>query len=243
MGRPASPNLPVRGSDRFALSDQKWCFLKAWRMKLAKRIGMKKAKVAIAARSPSSFTASGSTARRSTGATRSRPDRTLQVSWSGPPGWRCPAGTVVVVTPVNRLVAARPYPAVHVEAPDPDIIMRCPATSERTMTPAMASKRPLRFFGESRPIQYRAVNHMHEPRSPVSTTLTSSDGASATALLGVVLRVLDKNSQLKGELTAWSPVRRLQRRRFEVGSPRRLRHSKFLPTSRRPQVECPEGHR
>jgi hypothetical protein len=106
-----------------------------------------------------------------------------------------------VVTSVNRLVAARPYPAVHVEAPDPDIIMRRPATSERTMTPAMASQRPLRFSGESRPIQYQADNHMRQPRSPVSTTPTSSDGASATALLGVVRRVLDKNSQLKGRLT------------------------------------------
>jgi hypothetical protein len=111
------------------------------------------------------------------------------------------AGTVVVVTSVNRLVAARPYPVVHVEAPDPDIIMRRPATSERTMTPAMASKRPLRFSGESRPIQCRAGNRMRQPRSPVSTTPTSSDGASATALLGVVLRVLDTNSQLKGRLT------------------------------------------
>jgi hypothetical protein len=106
-----------------------------------------------------------------------------------------------VVTSVNRLVAARPYPVVHVEAPDPDIIMRRPATSERTMTPAMASKRPLRFSGESRPIQCRAGNRMRQPRSPVSTTLTSSDGASATALLGVVLRVLDTNSQLKCRLT------------------------------------------
>ncbi len=69
------------------------------------------------------------------------------------------------------------------EAPDPDIIMRRPATSERTMTPAMASKRPLRVSGESRPIQYGAGNHMRQPRSSVSTTPTSSDGASATALL------------------------------------------------------------
>ena len=51
-----------------------------------------------------------------------------------------------MVTSVNRLVAARPYPAVHVEAPDPDIIMRRLATSERTMTPAMASKRLRRDF-------------------------------------------------------------------------------------------------
>jgi hypothetical protein len=81
-----------------------------------------------------------------------------------------------------------------------------PATSERTMTPAMASKRPLRFSGESRPIQCRAGNRMRQPRSPVSTTPTSSDGASATALLGVVLRVLDTNSQLKGRLTLSAAV-------------------------------------
>ena len=55
-------------------------------------------------------------------------------------GRRCPAGTVVVVTSVNRRVAARPHSAGHVEAPDPDIIMRRCATSERTMTPATASR-------------------------------------------------------------------------------------------------------
>jgi transposase len=47
-------------------------------------------------------------------------------------GRRCPAGTVVVATSVNRLVAARPHSAGHVEAPDPDIIVRRRATSERT---------------------------------------------------------------------------------------------------------------
>ena len=31
---------------------------------------------------------------------------------------------MVVVTSVNRLVTACPYSAPHVEAPDPDIIMR-----------------------------------------------------------------------------------------------------------------------
>ena len=53
-------------------------------------------------------------------------NRDPEVSWPGPPGWRCPAGTVVVVTSVNRLVAARPHSVEHVEAPDPDIIMRRP---------------------------------------------------------------------------------------------------------------------
>jgi hypothetical protein len=52
-----------------------------------------------------------------------------------------PLRRVVVVTSINRLVTARPYSAPHVEAPDPDIIMRRSATSERTMTPATTSTR------------------------------------------------------------------------------------------------------
>jgi hypothetical protein len=51
-------------------------------------------------------------------------------------GRRCPAGTVIVTTSLNRLAAACPHSALHVEASDPDIIMRRSATSERTMTPA-----------------------------------------------------------------------------------------------------------
>ena len=54
---------------------------------------------------------------------------------------RLPAGTVVVTTSVNRLAAAPPHSAGHVEASNPDIIMRRLATSEWTMTPAMASPR------------------------------------------------------------------------------------------------------
>lgn len=47
---------------------------------------------------------------------------------------------LVVATSVIRLLAAYPHSAAYVEAPDPDIIMRRYAISERTMTPAMASK-------------------------------------------------------------------------------------------------------
>jgi len=50
---------------------------------------------------------------------------------------------VVATTSVNRLAAACPHPDQHVEASDPDIIMRRSTTSERTMTPAMTSKRNL----------------------------------------------------------------------------------------------------
>lgn len=45
-------------------------------------------------------------------------------SWPGPPGWRSPAGTVVVTTSFIRLVAARPHAAADVEAFAPNIIMR-----------------------------------------------------------------------------------------------------------------------
>ena len=48
-----------------------------------------------------------------------------------------------MTTSFNRLVAVRPHTAGHVEASDPDIIMRRLATSERTMTPAMASRNEL----------------------------------------------------------------------------------------------------
>jgi hypothetical protein len=40
------------------------------------------------------------------------------------------------MTSFNRLAAASPHSAGHVEASDPDIIMRRVATSESTMTPA-----------------------------------------------------------------------------------------------------------
>ncbi len=48
-----------------------------------------------------------------------------------------------MTTSFNRLVAVRPHTVGDVEASDPDIIMRRLATSERTMTPAMASRNEL----------------------------------------------------------------------------------------------------
>jgi hypothetical protein len=85
-------------------------------------------------------------------------------------------------------VAGRPHSAAHVEASDPDIIVRRLATSERTMTPAMASIR----------------SHSNRAR-PISTTPISSDGASATALLADgAKRILDNKPQLKGRLNTWS---------------------------------------
>lgn len=74
----------------------------------------------------------------STGGSRSQSDIYSQV-----PGPVCRTGDVrwdgVEATSFIRLAAARPYSAANVEAPDPDIIMRRYATSERTMTPAKTS--------------------------------------------------------------------------------------------------------
>jgi hypothetical protein len=62
-------------------------------------------------------------------------------SWLGPAESAMSRWDGVVVTSFIRLVTVRPYPAAHVEAPNPDIIMRRSTTSERTMTPAMALPR------------------------------------------------------------------------------------------------------
>jgi len=48
MGKPDATNLSVRGGQRPATPDKKWCALKAWGLRLAKRNGMKKAQVAAA---------------------------------------------------------------------------------------------------------------------------------------------------------------------------------------------------
>jgi len=42
---------------------------------------------------------------------------------------------------------------------------------------------------------------------------------------------------------AWSPVRPFNAGRFEVETPRRLRHSQFLPTSRRHPRARARGYR
>ena len=78
-------------------------------MKLAKRIGMKKAKVAIARKIAVILHCIWVDGTSYEGATPSRHE-ILKFPSPGPPGWRCPAGTVVVVTWVNRAVAAARTP-------------------------------------------------------------------------------------------------------------------------------------
>jgi hypothetical protein len=60
-----------------------------------------------------------------------------------------------------------PHSAEHVEAPDPDIIMRRFATSERTMTPAMHQSNARKTI-------------LPQPRSRRLRNPASSNGTSAT---------------------------------------------------------------
>ncbi|MCK1719881.1 transposase [Bradyrhizobium sp. 141] len=103
---------------------KKWSCLKAWGIKLAKRIGMKKAKVAIARKIAvilHCIWVDGTSFQWGQAMAHSP---IFQAPGPAPLDWRCPAGTVVVATSVNRLVAVRPHSAANVEALDPDIIMR-----------------------------------------------------------------------------------------------------------------------
>src|ERR1700722_15042875 len=86
---------------------KKWSSLKAWGMKLAKRIGMRKAKVAIARKIAVILHCIWVDGTSFDWAAQSRPERILKVPGPVRRAGDVPAGTVVVVTSVNRLVAAR----------------------------------------------------------------------------------------------------------------------------------------
>jgi hypothetical protein len=160
---------------------KKWSSLKAWGMKLAKRIGVKKAKVAIARKIAVILHCIWSTARPSTGARRSRLIASYRLLVRSA-GLAMSAGTVVVVTSVNRLVTARPYSAPYVEAPDPDIIMRRTATSERTMTPATTNAMALETAGDVGSNYCMACDRIANRRSPHLRNPDQFDGANATAV-------------------------------------------------------------
>lgn len=121
---------------------KKWSTLKAWGMRLSRRIGLKKAKVAVA-RKIAVLLHCRLTAPASSGAAKRWHNRSALDPNRGPvSGARdVPAGTVVAATSVKRLTAVHLHLVGNVEAPDPNIIMRH-STSERTMTPAMAVRDP-----------------------------------------------------------------------------------------------------
>jgi len=122
---------------------KKWSSLKAWGMKLAKRIGMRKATVAIARKIAIVLHCIWvSMAHRSTGARQRKPDPIFVKFLVRSAGLAMSRWDGVVATSFIRLVAARPHSAANVEASDPDIIMRRYATSERTVTPAKTSTSP-----------------------------------------------------------------------------------------------------
>ena len=105
---------------------KKWSSLKAWGMRLAKRIGMKKAKVAVARKIAvilHCIWVDGTTFEW--GEREGGLIRTICIVPGPVPRARdVPAGTVVVATSVKSAGGARPHSVGHVEAPDPNIIMR-----------------------------------------------------------------------------------------------------------------------
>jgi hypothetical protein len=100
-----------------------------------------------------------------------------------------------VVTSLNKLAAARPHSAGHsaghVEAPDPDIIMRRLPTSDHDPSAGINGitlKQPITTNRSQR----RAGNRIDSRACPFSGTLSSSGGASATA---------EQDASLKRSLT------------------------------------------
>lgn len=90
-----------------------------------------------------------------------------------------------MVTSVNRLVTACPYSAPHVEAPDPDIIVRRFRDLGKDHDPsddinAMA----LETAGDVGSNYRTAGDRIANRRSPRLHNSTSSGGASATAVPG-----------------------------------------------------------
>ncbi|MHC2432692.1 hypothetical protein ACVMB0_000067 [Bradyrhizobium sp. USDA 4451] len=168
MGRPSSPDLPLRGGDRAALSNEEMVFSQGLGNKACQANWHEKGKGRHRPqyrRDPNP--ASGSTAHRSIGC------RPFISSWSGSPTSDVPLGRWFVAISFIRLVAARPYPAADVKASAPDIIMRRCATSEGTMTPAMASESN---DAKPQPDWHQVTTRAH----PVYAT-AGSDRSSATA--------------------------------------------------------------
>jgi Transposase IS116/IS110/IS902 family len=102
---------------------QRWSALKAWGIRLMKRIGAKKAKVAVARKIAvilHCIWTDGTSFEWGAEKKIAQRNRRIRPAVSAAPVG-VPAGTVVSVTSVNRLVA---NPAAHVEAPAPNTIMR-----------------------------------------------------------------------------------------------------------------------
>jgi len=101
-----------------------------------------------------------------------------------------------------------PYSAGHVEASDPDIIMRRSATSERTMTPAKASTAGKVRFIRCPVGDYLASALAPSPQPrPAPTGRALLPGESKQER--ILTTKLDNNPQLKGRLTIekMSPAR------------------------------------
>jgi hypothetical protein len=115
---------------------KRWSPLKAWGTQLMKRVGAKKAKVAVARKIAVVLHCNWTDGTSFVGG---RTGGIAPHHQSGPRQLpapvRVPAGTAVTVTSVNQLVASCSLPAAHVEEPPPEHNHEA-QTSERTLTSA-----------------------------------------------------------------------------------------------------------
>jgi len=88
---------------------------------------------------------------------------------------------VVVVTSINRLVAARPHAVANDEAPDPDIIMRRLRPRKGPWPQRRATDR-IETKWQRIGLLLRAGYKPTSRARPICATPTRSDGPSATVL-------------------------------------------------------------
>jgi hypothetical protein len=138
-----------------------------------------------------------------------------------------------VVTPVNRLVTACPYSAPHVEAPDPDIIVRRYRDLGKDHDPAMHQ--------QARSIQCPANNRMSAALAPSPQPRPAPTGQALPPCRvesKEVRKWLDNKPQLNGRLTASTPrAHALASRR--LGRPHRVRPQIY----RKPRFARAAAHR
>ena len=127
---------------------EKWSALKAWGIRLAKRSGLRKAKVAWLESLPSFCTGCGSSAPNSNGRQRRLPinlhSRTTEFPPTRSAGANVPAGTLALVRSLLVLRCSREQNALHTLIHQRHLTPSCGGhapTAERTLNPARMSRR------------------------------------------------------------------------------------------------------
>ena len=126
----------------------RWSALKAWGIRLAKRSGLRKAKVAWLESLPSFCTGCGSSAPNSNGRQRRLPINLHSRTTDFPPirsaGTNVPAGTLALVRSLLVLRCSREQNALHTLIHQRHLTPSCGGharTAERTLNPARMSRR------------------------------------------------------------------------------------------------------